>query len=231
MSRVVSAGFASVVLVVLVLLTFRIFSYEADFRQYDRALVQSSQKADANAKAIEQANKRLRKAGQPTVQVPTQTVNISPPMPRPGQGPAGPAGIPGQDGVDGQDGTDGRPGLGGPTGPPGPSGQPGVAIDGRDGGSGPQGLPGKDGSPGPIGPTGLPGPTGVPGEQGKQGDKGDKGEKGDEGKEGKDGENGRGIKEITCNEAGELLITYTDDTTSTVVLVEPCEVESPPEDS
>ncbi|WP_339016899.1 ExeM/NucH family extracellular endonuclease [Corynebacterium hesseae] len=53
----------------------------------------------------------------------------------------------------------------------------------------------------------------VVGADGKDGQDGDKGPKGDKGDAGQDGKDGRGIKSVTTNNEGDLIITYTDGTT------------------
>lgn len=65
------------------------------------------------------------------------------------------------------------------------------------------GADGKDGANGKDGAQGVQGIQGVQGEQGERGEKGEKGE---------DGEDGRGIKSISRDEDGNLVITYTDGT-------------------
>lgn len=57
--------------------------------------------------------------------------------------------------------------------------------------------------------------VGADGKDGKDGDKGPKGDKGDagqDGKDGADGKDGRGIKSVTTNDKGEVVVTYTDGT-------------------
>ncbi|WP_246817080.1 ExeM/NucH family extracellular endonuclease [Corynebacterium sp. HMSC078H07] len=60
--------------------------------------------------------------------------------------------------------------------------------------------------------VGSDGKDGQDGDDGKDGGKGDKGEPGQDGKDGKDGEDGRGIKSVTTNDKGEVVVTYTDGT-------------------
>jgi hypothetical protein len=76
---------------------------------------------------------------------------------------------------------------------------------------GPQGPVGPQGLVGPIGPAGSEGPKGP---QGPIGPEGPRGPKGDQGSIGKDG---RGIASVGSIGSG-LVVTYTDGTTSTVVL-------------
>ena len=69
---------------------------------------------------------------------------------------------------------------------------------------------------GPKGDQGKPGTDGQDGQDGAQGPKGDKGDAGQDGTDGKngaDGKDGRGIKSVTTNDKGDLIITYTDGTT------------------
>lgn len=61
--------------------------------------------------------------------------------------------------------------------------------------------------------NGVAGPQGIPGIAGKNGVDGKDGANGKDGVNGKDGTNGKdglGIKSLTINEAGELVIVYTD---------------------
>lgn len=115
-------------------------------------------------------------------------------------------------------GEPGPQGLPGPVGPRGPRGTAGV--DGTDGDTGAQG---ETGPLGPPGPNGLVGPTG---NQGPKGDTGNTGPKGDTGERGQDG---RGITSLTCNEAGELIVTYTDGQSETIALCEPLTAPEVPE--
>lgn len=93
-----------------------------------------------------------------------------------------PLSIPGRDGRDGTDGLDGLNGA-----------------DGRDGRNGRNGIgsPGRPGPPGPAGPPGSPGQNGV-------------GEDGADGANGSNGSNGRGIKTMRLNDAGEIIVEFTD---------------------
>lgn len=90
----------------------------------------------------------------------------------------------------------------GPRGPQGEPGEPGL-----------QGLPGGDGRPGRDGKHGERGPQGHPGPQGLQGKRGPQGKRGIAGK---DGREGRGIRSAEIDDAGHLLITYTDDVSEDV---------------
>ena len=59
----------------------------------------------------------------------------------------------------------------------------------------------------------IKGPKGDDGEDGAQGPKGDDGEAGPQGPKGEDGDPGLGIKLVSINQQGHLIITYDDDTT------------------
>ncbi len=154
-------------------------------------------------------------------------------------GSTGPQGEPGETGPQGERGETGPQGEPGETGPAGPQGEPGVM-----GPTGPQGEPGETGLTGPQGEPGETGLTGPQGEPGQDGDKGERGDKGDSGKDGKEvairvfddyiqwqyegddvwtnlieidtltGQQGNGILSTELTEVGELLIHYTDGTTS-----------------
>lgn len=64
------------------------------------------------------------------------------------------------------------------------------------------------------GETGPQGAQGVKGDQGEKGETGAAGANGQNGKDGKDGKDGLGIASVVINEAGELVITYTDGTSA-----------------
>ncbi|MHB2252714.1 ExeM/NucH family extracellular endonuclease [Corynebacterium aurimucosum] len=64
-----------------------------------------------------------------------------------------------------------------------------------------------------VGADGKDGQDGTDGNDGDKGPKGDKGDAGQDGKDGADGKDGRGIKSVTTNNEGDLIITYTDGTT------------------
>ena len=64
-----------------------------------------------------------------------------------------------------------------------------------------------------AGPKGDQGEPGTDGQDGQDGAQGPKGDKGDAGQDGTDGKDGRGIKSVTTNDKGDLIITYTDGTT------------------
>lgn len=79
-----------------------------------------------------------------------------------------------------------------------------VGADGKDGETGPKGDTGKDGADGKDGANG---------EDGAKGPKGDEGKPGKDGADGSEGKDGRGIKSVTTNHKGEVVVTYTDGTT------------------
>ena len=80
-------------------------------------------------------------------------------------------------------------------------------IKGEVGPQGPQGIQGPQGETGTMGPQGVQGPQGETGEMGPQGVQGPQGETGPQGPAGVDGV---GILSMEINEAGELIITYTN---------------------
>lgn len=69
---------------------------------------------------------------------------------------------------------------------------------------------GKDGSNGIDGKNGADGKDGSNGKDGKNGIDGKDGKNGSNGLNGKDGKDGIGIKDFGINNKGELIITYTD---------------------
>ena len=71
------------------------------------------------------------------------------------------------------------------------------------------------------GDKGDKGDKGEQGPQGEKGDKGDQGEQGEDGKDGQDGKDGVGIEKVEYDADGNLVITFTDGTTQTVVMPEP----------
>ena len=79
-------------------------------------------------------------------------------------------------------------------------------------------IRGEKGDKGEQGPQGE---KGEQGEQGPQGEKGDKGDQGEQGEDGQDGKDGVGIEKVEYDADGNLLITFTDGTTQTVVMPEP----------
>ena len=136
----------------------------------------------------------------------------------------------GADGKEGQDGTDGKDGDKGPQGDKGDKGDAGQ--DGKDGADGKDGRGIKsvttndkgevvvtytDGTSEILGTlAGSKGDQGTPGRDGFDGAPGRDGTDGANGKDGKDGKDGRGIKSVTTDADGNLVITYTDGTSETV---------------
>ena len=119
------------------------------------------------------------------------------------KGPKGDKGDAGQDGKDGQDGADGKNGRGIESVATNDKGE--LIITYTDG---------TTENAGKV--VGADGKDGKDGTDGKDGDKGDAGQDGKDGTDGKDGANGkdgRGIKSVTTNDEGDLIITYTDGTT------------------
>lgn len=151
--------------------TLETASFRLDRARESRA--ELSKAVDAQAEALEQANRRLEKAGERPVFVPRVPGPTGPQGPRGSQGPAGVPGPSGERGPSGPRGIAGEVGQPGPQGPPGPQGATGArgsqgspGPQGERGGSGPQGERGPEGPPGPAGPQGEQGP---PGEQGPRG--------------------------------------------------------------
>lgn len=140
------------------------------------------------------------------------------PAPAPAAGAPGPAGPMGPAGRPGSPGRDA-------TGSPGRDGQPGrdaTGTPGRDA----TGAPGKDatgapGAQGNPGHDGLPGVDGQPGAAGQAGPAGPAGADGKDGRDGAPGKDGRGIASLTCD-SGELVVAFTDGTTSTVAGATAC---------
>ena len=122
-------------------------------------------------------------------------------------------GADGRDGADGKDGVDGKDGANGKDG-----------VDGKDGTDGAQGAPGLTPSIGGNGnwwlgntdtgvrAAGTTGATGAAGAAGATGATGAAGRNGTDGKDGKDGKDGVGIREVSLNDSGELIVTLTDGT-------------------
>ena len=125
----------------------------------------------------------------------------------------------GRDGADGKDGVDGKDGANGKDGIDGKDG-----VDGKDGTDGAQGAPGLTPSIGDNGnwwlgdtdtgvrAAGTTGATGAAGATGATGATGAAGRNGTDGKDGKDGKDGVGIREVSLNDSGELIVTFTDGT-------------------
>lgn len=85
-----------------------------------------------------------------------------------------------------------------------------ITKNGKDGSNG---IDGKNGTDGKDGRNGKDGKNGIDGKDGKNGINGLNGKDGKDGTSGKDGVNGKdgiGIKNSTINNKGELIITYTD---------------------
>lgn len=185
---------AAVVLAILgCVAAFTEISHRLDAADRDRAdLAEYNASQDdviaAQKSALEQANRRLREAGENPVSVPESPEPIPGPAGETGErgerGPAGPAGasIVGPRGPAGDDGTDGRDGTEGSDGQAGAKGDTGA--------TGPAGAAGRDGTDGKnatpemvataveqwcnargdcLGPQGLAGPAGPQGPQGVPG--------------------------------------------------------------
>lgn len=133
-------------------------------------------------RALLEANRRLRRAGEAPVIVPPRTGPAGAAGPQglagsPGlQGPRGipglrgPRGFTGLTGAPGIDGASGQEGEAGPTGPAGPTGAKGEqGAEGKTGAKGETGERGLPGEPGAIGATGATGPEGPPGPAGPAG--------------------------------------------------------------
>ena len=145
------------------------------------------------------------------------------------KGEQGPAGEDGKDGVDGEDGQDGL------TPYVGENGNwwigdidTGIQATGDKGDQGEQGPAGADGEDGKDGADGADGKSAYQiwleaGHEGSEADflawlKGATGEKGDKGDQ---GDQGVGIEKVEYDADGNLVITFTDGTTQTVVMPEP----------
>ena len=125
----------------------------------------------------------------------------------------------GRDGADGKDGVDGKDGANGKDGIDGKDG-----VDGKDGTDGAQGAPGLTPSIGGNGnwwlgntdtgvrAAGTTGATGAAGATGATGAPGAAGRNGTDGKDGRDGKDGVGIREVSLNGSGELIVALTDGT-------------------
>ncbi len=132
------------------------------------------------------------------------------------------------EGTDGRDGVDGKNGADGLTPTIGENGNwwigdtdTGVKAGGADGKDGADGLTPTIGENGNwwIGDTdtgvraaGTTGATGAAGATGATGATGAAGRNGTDGKDGKDGKDGVGIREVSLNDSGELIVTLTDGT-------------------
>ena len=165
---------------------------------------------------------------------------VGPQGPQGEQGETGPQGPQGEQGEVGPQGPQGEQGETGPQGPQGEQGEVGPqGPQGEQGETGPQGEKGDQGEQGPQGEQGDQGEKGEDGKSAYQiwldagntgteedflawlkGAQGDKGDKGDQGNQGDKGEQGVGIEKVEFDENGNLLITFTDGTTQTVVMPE-----------
>lgn len=113
----------------------------------------------------------------------------------------------GRDGADGKDGVDGKDGANGKDGTDGAQGAPGLTPS--IGGNGNWWLGDTDTGVRAAGTTGA---TGAAGATGATGATGAAGRNGTDGKDGKDGKDGVGIREVSLNDSGELIVTFTDGT-------------------
>ncbi|MCL8494104.1 ExeM/NucH family extracellular endonuclease [Corynebacterium sp. B5-R-101] len=121
----------------------------------------------------------------------------------------------GADGKDGQDGTDGKDGADGKDGVDGKDGRGIKSVTTND--KGEVVVTYTDGTSEILGTlAGSKGDQGTPGRDGSDGAPGHDGTDGANGKDGKDGKDGRGIKSVTTDADGNLVITYTDGTSETV---------------
>ena len=145
------------------------------------------------------------------------------------KGDQGEQGIQGEKGEKGDQGEQGEKGETGATGAQGPQGEPGKdGVDGEDGKDGVDGEDGKDGVDGEDGKDGVDGEDGKDGVDGEDGQDGAQGPVGPQGPQGEDGADGRGIVSVAYDADGNLVITYTDNTTETVVMPEaPVAPEAP----
>ena len=82
--------------------------------------------------------------------------------------------------------------------------------NGTNGKDGSNGIDGKNGADGKDGSNGKDGKNGIDGKNGSNGLNGKDGKDGISGKDGVNGKDGIGIKNSTINNKGELIITYTD---------------------
>ena len=96
----------------------------------------------------------------------------------------------------------------------------GVRASGEKGDKGDQGEQGIQGEKGDKGDQGETGAQGPQGEKGDKGDQGETGAQGPQGEQGEKGEDGVGIEKVGYDKDGNLVITFTDGTTQTVVMPE-----------
>jgi hypothetical protein len=85
-----------------------------------------------------------------------------------------------------------------------------ITKNGKDGKNGTNGKDGSNGIDGKNGADGKDGKNGIDGKNGSNGLNGKDGKDGISGKDGVNGKDGIGIKNSTINNKGELIITYTD---------------------
>ena len=143
------------------------------------------------------------------------------------KGADGKDGVDGKDGIDGINGVDGKDGVDGINGTDGQDGKDGLGISSTsineygelvleytDGTSVNLGtVVGKDGQ------NGADGKDGINGQDGKDGIDGINGTNGTDGKDGVDGQDGIGVTKTEINEKGELVIYYSDNTSSNLGVV------------
>lgn len=87
---------------------------------------------------------------------------------------------------------------------------------GEKGADGAQGAPGKDGAPGAPGADGSAGKDGENGRDGRDGKDGEDGRDGAPGERGEKGERGDGVKDAIIDNAGNLILTFTDGSTKSL---------------
>ena len=121
----------------------------------------------------------------------------------------------GEDGAAGTPGADGSDGSDGAQGPKGEDGKDGLGIDSvTTNADGHLIITYTDGTTEDagkvVGDDGAAGTPGADGSDGAQGPKGDDGKDGADGAAGKDGKDGRGIDSVRINDAGELIVTFSD---------------------
>ena len=127
----------------------------------------------------------------------------------------GAAGTPGADGSDGSDGAQGPKGEDGAQGPKGEDGKDSRGIDSvTTNADGHLIITYTDGTTEDagkvVGDDGAAGTPGADGSDGAQGPKGEDGKDGADGAAGNDGEDGRSIDSVRINDAGELIVTFSD---------------------
>ncbi|MEE0558956.1 MAG: hypothetical protein UC361_05915 [Bulleidia sp.] len=100
--------------------------------------------------------------------------------------------------------------LKGEKGKDGEDGETTIQTITKNGKDGSNGIDGKNGADGKDGSNGKDGKNGIDGKNGSNGLNGKDGKDGISGKDGVNGKDGIGIKNSTINNKGELIITYTD---------------------